>query len=218
MVVLTRTQLHEQVWSKTMRALAGELGVSTPTLVSACKRMAIPRPNQGYWLMSAEARSVGRKRLPALPPGKVDKVRFVRTSTRRSRAPGLTVTKAAGPYDDLPLTVATREVLNRTWPQASGLIFGPGPILSIRTTRKNQDRALGLMNRLLHFARANGWSVAVKERQSRSEEGFPRFEHATVVHVEDVDLDIALIEVVRSEVPTGALAFMIGGLRGTGAR
>lgn len=48
-VVLTRQQLYDLVWSKPMRVLAKELGMSDVALGNWCRKMEIPRPGVGYW-------------------------------------------------------------------------------------------------------------------------------------------------------------------------
>jgi hypothetical protein len=47
-VALTREELFERVWSKAMRNLAPELGVSDVGLKKICKRFNIPTPPLGY--------------------------------------------------------------------------------------------------------------------------------------------------------------------------
>ena len=46
----TNQDLKTLVWSKPMRTLATELGVSGPAIVKRCKKLEIEYPKPGYWL------------------------------------------------------------------------------------------------------------------------------------------------------------------------
>ena len=70
----TREELYELVWSKPMRKLAAELGVSDVGLAKACRRHDIPRPARGYWAKRAAGRRVSQQPLPPRAPGCSDDV------------------------------------------------------------------------------------------------------------------------------------------------
>lgn len=53
---LSRQELYDLVWSKPMRELAKEFGLSDQGLAKKCKRHNIPRPPQGYWLKKEQDR------------------------------------------------------------------------------------------------------------------------------------------------------------------
>lgn len=46
---LSREDLYELVWSKPMRELAKDFGISDVTLAKHCRSLAIPIPGRGYW-------------------------------------------------------------------------------------------------------------------------------------------------------------------------
>jgi hypothetical protein len=48
-VILTRRQLYDLIWSKPLRDVAGDLGLSDVGLAKVCDRHRVPRPPQGYW-------------------------------------------------------------------------------------------------------------------------------------------------------------------------
>jgi len=48
-VVLTRRELYDLVWSKPLRDVAADLGISDVGLAKVCGRHRVPRPEQGYW-------------------------------------------------------------------------------------------------------------------------------------------------------------------------
>ena len=48
-ITLTREDLYELVWSKPMRELAKDFGISDVALAKRCRRLGIPVPGRGYW-------------------------------------------------------------------------------------------------------------------------------------------------------------------------
>jgi len=46
---LSREDLYELVWSKPMRDLAKDFGISDVGLAKRCRRLGIPVPGRGYW-------------------------------------------------------------------------------------------------------------------------------------------------------------------------
>ncbi len=48
-IVLSRQELYDRVWSRAVRTVAPELGVSDGGLKNICKRLDIPTPPLGYW-------------------------------------------------------------------------------------------------------------------------------------------------------------------------
>ncbi len=47
--VLTRRELYDMVWSKPMRDLAADFGLSDVGLAKLCDRHRVPKPRDGYW-------------------------------------------------------------------------------------------------------------------------------------------------------------------------
>jgi len=46
---LSREHLYELVWSKPMRDLAEDFGISDVGLAKRCRLLGIPDPGRGYW-------------------------------------------------------------------------------------------------------------------------------------------------------------------------
>jgi len=57
---LTRRQLYDLVWSKPMRDLAVEFGISDVGLAKICKRHRVPTPPRGYWAKIQAGRKAKR--------------------------------------------------------------------------------------------------------------------------------------------------------------
>lgn len=62
---VSRSELYEMVWSKPMRQLAKEFGLSDVGLAKACKKHDVPRPPRGYWARLAAGQKPGQTPLPA---------------------------------------------------------------------------------------------------------------------------------------------------------
>ena len=78
---LTRQQLYELVWSRSLSGLASEFGISGNGLAKICDRMLVPHPPRGYW--SGRNRSRNEPR-PPLPPRPEDCDADVVISSRRA--------------------------------------------------------------------------------------------------------------------------------------
>ena len=48
-IILSRRELYDLVWSKPMRDVAADLGISDVGLSKVCERHRVPKPEQGYW-------------------------------------------------------------------------------------------------------------------------------------------------------------------------
>ena len=49
-ITLTREKLYDLVWTEPMSTLAKKFGISDVGLAKICKRLQIPRPEQGHWV------------------------------------------------------------------------------------------------------------------------------------------------------------------------
>src|SRR5882762_3034370 len=61
---LSREDLYELVWSKPMRDLAKDFGISDVGLAKRCKRLGIPVPGRGYWARVDAGQAPYRPKLP----------------------------------------------------------------------------------------------------------------------------------------------------------
>jgi hypothetical protein len=70
----TRQELYELVWSEPMVQLAKRFGLSDVGLAKACRRLAIPVPERGYWAKRQAGKPTSQKPLPPRGPGMLDEV------------------------------------------------------------------------------------------------------------------------------------------------
>jgi hypothetical protein len=89
---LTREQLYELVWSTPASKLAEQFGVSDVAIAKHCKKLAVPRPERGYWAKLEFGKKVFK---PALPPSPVNPCT---EETRRPLPPSTSI-----PAEDEPL-------------------------------------------------------------------------------------------------------------------
>lgn len=66
---LTRQQLYDLVWTRSLNALAAEFGNSGNGLAKICDRMMVPHPPRGYWSGAPGKPRESRPPLPPLPDG-----------------------------------------------------------------------------------------------------------------------------------------------------
>jgi hypothetical protein len=66
---VTRAQLYDSVWSRPMRDIARDLGISDVGLAKLCRRHSIPTPERGHWAKPKHGKRVERRPLPTLEPG-----------------------------------------------------------------------------------------------------------------------------------------------------
>jgi hypothetical protein len=63
-ITLTREQLYNEVWNKTLRKIYENLGVAYVELVRACNALNVPRPQPGYWESLRQGEKVEQVPLP----------------------------------------------------------------------------------------------------------------------------------------------------------
>ena len=246
-IILERQKLYEAVWSKPISHLAPEIGVSTATLIKSCKRMAIPRPAQGYWTRVSLGQKPKVRKLGKLPQGKVEQVRIESWNQHRISRPDVELPQLAGEgTPESPWIERTRRALSRARPAPERRTLTPrGKVLPIVVSEAQVERALSIMAKVLAAADANGWRVAVVKRPDTFRQPYgwqgPCLPYAATISIEGAVLEMSLEEKVscrwverraprgrslgildRGKVQvftcTGILRFRIHGIEATGGR
>jgi hypothetical protein len=78
----TRPQLYDLVWSKPLRTIAHEFGLSDVGFAKACRSINVPLPPRGYWAKLKAKKPALRIPLPPRFPGGLDKVTIGRGRQR----------------------------------------------------------------------------------------------------------------------------------------
>ncbi len=71
-ITLSREDLYELVWSKPMRELAKDFGISDVALAKRCRRLGVPAPGRGYWARVDAGQQPYRPTLPKREPERSD--------------------------------------------------------------------------------------------------------------------------------------------------
>lgn len=83
-VRLNREELYNQVWSRPLRDLAKEYGLSDVGLAKICRRLKIPVPGRGYWAKKDAGKTSLRPPLPALGQNEQSEVAYTKHVPLRS--------------------------------------------------------------------------------------------------------------------------------------
>jgi hypothetical protein len=79
---VSREDLYELVWSKSMRELAKDFGISDVALAKRCRRLGIPVPGRGYWARVDAGQQLHRPRLQTREPQRLDASALVLARSR----------------------------------------------------------------------------------------------------------------------------------------
>jgi hypothetical protein len=85
--ILTRSELYEAVWSRPVRQVAADIGVSDVAVAKACRKMDIPLPWRGYWRQRECGHKPTRPALPAWPKGGEPAITFQATDKPEHSTP-----------------------------------------------------------------------------------------------------------------------------------
>lgn len=187
----TRKELYDLVWSKPMRKLAVEFGMSDVGLAKVCKRHKIPRPSRGYWAKLERGKKVERwplvptddESLQTITLHKEQSPAVSEETKRPSVDPEIAVLIDAEslpenkitPQVDLrgadPLIRATRESLSKARPDKYGRVSRrydfQGPCFDVAVSKENIQRALLLLHSLVKAIRSRGYDIGEYDQKSR---------------------------------------------------
>jgi hypothetical protein len=88
-LILSREDLYELAWSKPLRALSKDFGISDVALAKRCKRLGIPVPGRGYWARVEAGQEPYRPKLPAREGQRNDRGALTVAPRRPRAAPKL---------------------------------------------------------------------------------------------------------------------------------
>jgi AcrR family transcriptional regulator len=85
--VLSRKELYQRVWSRSISVVAREMGLSNNALAKICNRLLVPYPTRGYWNKLSAGKRVARVPLPVAPERQSEQVTVsaVPAASRRER-------------------------------------------------------------------------------------------------------------------------------------
>lgn len=180
LIRLTRTELYDQVWSKPLRTLCLEYGLSDNGLRKICKKHQIPTPTVGYWAKIQHGKSVRKAPLPLIENESAGTITISKDNSAAE-------TKSEAEYDedvlyllrrvhDLgpyqvgnslrgahPLIRAAKEGFTKAQPDDQGLLsphdIDGMDVPSIIVSKPSVPRALRFMDALLKALEAAGGKI-----------------------------------------------------------
>jgi hypothetical protein len=164
-----REVLYQQVWNEPGTAVAKHYAISGSALGRICEALNVPRPERGYW--TKVRRGLGPP-IPPLPPD----ARVAKTTVHHSRIldrerielsmdDGRSISGAPIIVGEVlgrmhPLIAASKRTLARSEVR-HGRLVAVGACVDISVSPDHLDRALRVMNTLLHALEERGLPVEV---------------------------------------------------------
>lgn len=181
---LSREDMYELVWSKPMRDLAKDFGISDVALAKRCKSLGIPVPGRGYWARVDAGQTPHKPKLPkrerewgddhalTVPvapaateendatAGNEDKPAADAVDTMQTRIGAIRLEALTSILELHPAVKRTARELKH--PRRSELTFDrgekTGPLVPIEVSAESLDRALLLADLLLRASESLGWN------------------------------------------------------------
>lgn len=160
-----REKLYDQVWTRPLRTVAHEHGLSDVALAKICKKLQIPRPGVGYWRRKECGFKV--ERVP-LPPAKEIVTVVSHLSDFQEKKPRRLSEELIPLRKVMEAPKALHSVIKQTerafadgYPDQFGRVQADWrlPHLDIRVTRVGMVRALKFMDMLVRLLEANNMAV-----------------------------------------------------------
>lgn len=201
-IVLTRQDLYDRVWSKAMRIAAPELGLSDVGLKKICKRLDIPTPPLGYWAKKEFGKAPKQPPLPANGDAELEGIKFypnaqVGRSEMASEVVEILVQEKAKEnrivvsdrLDEPCLLVErTSKSLKAARADEDGIVQPRAKkTLDVHVAPDSVERAMLIMDTLLNALEARSLHVQLRDHDGA---------WATTVTVLDETIDFALHEIV----------------------
>jgi hypothetical protein len=188
-ITITRRELYERVWEKSVARVGRELGVWSTRLAKICERNNVPVPGYGYWSRSDADRKPLRQPLPdadcdweiTFKPSQPGPPEVEDDPRARPRLP---VPRALRkPHR---LIREARRALEAAWAE-HGLLCAPRGCLDIQVSKKSLQRACRIMDTLIKGCEQCGWALRVPAT------GWS----ATIVNADGCDVRVRLVEALR---------------------
>ncbi|WP_149495353.1 hypothetical protein [Roseiconus lacunae] len=173
-LIVSRRELFDEVWSDPMTKVAPKYGLSDVGLAKVCKKHQIPRPPVGYWAKLEHGKATSKPELPELDESDLEEIRFFRVGFDAGAEPN--GTKAEVPdivvKEDLRkphrLIDQARAKLRAEQPNDRGLLHANSKsCLNISVTKKSLSRALRILDALMRYWESVDGTVSACESGAR---------------------------------------------------
>jgi hypothetical protein len=181
-IILSRRELYDLVWSKPMRDVAADLGISDVGLSKVCERHRVPRPEQGYWNKKSAGKKVkqtlfvetddpsvnrvevrgGLSQVPEAARQVIEKARAARKTVeqRRDQPAPAPVEPVAEPHKAISRTA---KVLRKGSPDRNGGVraFGEG-LCGVNVAAARVERTISFLDGLARALEKNGLALVAR--------------------------------------------------------
>lgn len=159
-----REQLYQEVWKTPLTKLAPSYKLSTYAMKKLCDTFCIPMPKAGYWSKIAFGKTVDRPPIPDYAHNRlqVKKLGYGVGSTlvnkvEKTLAPTITVKKnLTKPHS---ITIKTRDGLKKSIRDEYGMKRPRGGGFDLRVSKKNERRALLIIDTLCKWFEKNDCKI-----------------------------------------------------------
>lgn len=184
-VILTRRELYDLVWSKPLRDVAADLGISDVGLAKVCARHRVPRPEQGYWNKIHAGKPAKRSvfvdvddvhlnrveingaltQLPETVRVQIENSRAKRKAAAASTAPRLQAPPVTIPPKELHKAIElTARALRNTKPDANGTVKASGKgLCRVEVSTSSVERIVAFLDALARALESKSLSIVTAE-------------------------------------------------------
>ncbi len=177
---LTRRELYDLIWSKPMRDVAEDLGISDVGLGKVCDRHRVPKPERGYWVKVSNGAKPKRAVFVEIDDGRLNRVeirgalsqipqpaRQVLEDARRERKartvdsrPKVMVQPSA-PVTDVHKAISrTAQRLRKAKPNSMGGVRAEGDgLCGVQVGEQQIERAIAFLDSLARKLEAKGMPI-----------------------------------------------------------
>lgn len=170
---LTRKQLYELVWQKSIsRLVAEDFGISGVGLAKLCARHGIPTPPRGYWAQLEAGRAPSRPKLPAgndaqvidlpgprSPESTPDAHDELADEVAEEKDPANRINVGDRLHSPCALVEEVKRVLQDAKTDGGILLRSPAECLAVCVSKETLPRALRIADALIKALLARGWEV-----------------------------------------------------------
>lgn len=177
LILVTREELYEWVWTTPTQQLAERFGISDVALAKICKKLKVPKPPRGYWAQVASGYKPRKAALPKVGSAHQQHV-YLDGEPKIVEKPSLsgptlslieTVNQKEISIPDVlarphPLIRATRAYLKSQKPNDYGMLWRNEDCVDIRISKTSMMRGLILLDVLFRQLESLGYQISLSDR------------------------------------------------------
>ena len=191
-ILLSREQLYELVWTRTLKSIASEYGITGTELAGICDELEVPRPANGHWSKLAHGQQPEQPPLPPPRPDLAVGVELKRLDqpavAGRPKAPDVQIDDQGKPH---PITKALEKALARhSDDDREGFrkLDGGFDCTVLKVSKEQSKRALLILDAVFKACEHRGYELRYTEPKQTYGE------HVLQVRSGQEEIDIGVIE------------------------